>query len=294
MLDELAKKDIEKISLDILSQSKSIDVFPTPVDQLLKYSNLVLNHQVDLSTVHESFYHKASVRFKQAMGKVRGFLDRREKVIFLDLSVKMNRQNFVKLHEIGHEVLPWQGATLQFLDNDETLDGEVKELFEAEANFFASVTLFQHDRFAGKIENLPLDINTSFHLAKHFGASIHATLRRYVECSNKRCSLLVLKDVSSKGQLPICSVRDYFQSSSFSKDFGKVEWTEQLGYTWPFVKEYYHGKRHNRDGELVLTTSQGQIGFVYHFFNSTYNAFVFLFPKGEKISSKTKFIISGT
>lgn len=45
MLDELAKKDIEKISFDILSQSKSIDVFPTPVDQLLSYSNLVLNHQ---------------------------------------------------------------------------------------------------------------------------------------------------------------------------------------------------------------------------------------------------------
>jgi hypothetical protein len=291
MLEEHVKRDIEKISLDLLKQSKALDIFPTPVDQILDYSSLTVNRDIDLFSDHESFFKKASVKLTKALQKVRGFLDRRERVICLDLSVKENRQNFVKLHETGHAVLPWQNEILQFVDDDETLDPEVKELFEAEANFFASLTLFQHDRFLRKMETLPLEINSSIHLAKYFGSSIHAALRRYVEYSSKRCSLLVLRDVSTTGQVPICFVRDYFQSASFTKNFGEITWPDQLGYTWSFVKEYYHNKKFKTDGEIELNTSEGKVNFTYHFFNSTYNAFVLLFPKGEKNNSRTKFII---
>lgn len=291
MLEDHVKKDIEKISFDLLKQSKALDIFPTPVDQILQYSSLKVNKEINLFSDHESFFKKASITLTNALKKVRGFLDRREKVICLDLTVKENRQNFVKLHETGHAVLPWQNEILQFVDDDETLDPEVKELFEAEANFFASLTLFQHDRFLKKMETLPLELNSSIHLAKHFGSSIHAALRRYVEYSNKRCSLLVLRDVSSAGTSPICYVRDYFQSASFTKHFGEIVWTTQLGYTWSFVKEYYHNKKFKTDGEVDLQTSQGKVNFTYHFFNSTYNAFVLLFPKGEKNNSRTKFIV---
>jgi len=291
MLEQHVKVDIETISFDLLKQSKALDIFPTPVDRILQYSSLTINKEINLSIDHESFFKKASIQLTKALKKVRGFLDRRENVICLDLSVKENRQNFVKLHETGHAVLPWQNSILHFVDNDDTLDPAVKELFEAEANFFASLTLFQHDRFTKKAEDLPLELNSAIHLAKQFGASIHASLRRYVEHSNKRCSLLVLRDISSKREVPVCFVRDYFQSISFTKTFGEITWPAQLGYKWTFVKEYYHEKKFKKDGVIELETSQGNIDFTYHFFNSTYNAFVLLFPVGEKNKSKTRFLV---
>lgn len=291
MLEDHVKKDIEKISLDLLKHSKAFDVFPTPVDQILHYANLRVNRDIDLYSDHESFFQKASVKLTKALNKVRGFLDRKENVICLDLRVKENRQNFVKLHETGHAVLTWQNEILQFVDDEDTLDPEVKDLFEAEANFFASMTLFQQDRFEEKMRTLPLELNSSIHLAKWFGSSIHAALRRYVEVSEKRCSLMVLRDVSLSGQFPVCYVRDYFQSVSFTKNYGDISWTNQLGYTWSFVKEYYHNRKFKTDGEVELLTSDGKVSFTYHFFNSTYNAFVFLFPRGEKNRSRTKFII---
>ena len=59
----------------------------------------------------------------------------------------MGKKNFVQLHEIGHGVLSWQNEIMLALDNDETLCEEYGEQFEAEANYFASITLFQHERF---------------------------------------------------------------------------------------------------------------------------------------------------
>ncbi len=48
MLEDHVKKDIEKISLDLLKHSKAFDVFPTPVDQILHYANLRVNRDTDL------------------------------------------------------------------------------------------------------------------------------------------------------------------------------------------------------------------------------------------------------
>ncbi len=293
MIELASKADIEQISLDLLKQSKAIDVFPTPVDDIIQYSNLNVSNEINLSKVDDGFFTKTSATISKLMQKVRGYLDRREKIIYLDLSQSPGRKNFIKLHETGHEYLPWQKQILEFLDDDETLDPLTNEEFEAEANYFASITLFQHDRFKNQISSLPLSIESVKHLSKTFGASMHATFRTYVERSKKRCALLVLQNVSPKGCQALCEVRNYFQSTSFSKKFGDLTWESPLGYKWPFVQDYYFRKRFKKNGEISLLTTDGNVDFTYHFFNNTYNAFVFLFPKGEKIRSHTKFIITG-
>lgn len=107
-----------------------------------------------------------------------------QKTIYLDLSQGFNRKNFGKLHETAHSILPWQKKVNDILGDDEhALSPETNEEFEAEANYFASITLFQHDRFLSELSKLNLSIDASIQLAKHFGASIHASLRRYVNCS---------------------------------------------------------------------------------------------------------------
>jgi hypothetical protein len=232
---------------DILKGSRSFDVFPTPIDRIVAYSELKINEDVDVSSIHEEYFSRASDALRRALTKVRGVLDRREKTIYLDLSQIKPRLGFVKLHEVGHDVIPWQREIHDILDDDDdSLSPETRDEFEVEASFFASATLFQQDRFLAELDKFGLDIGTSMHLAKHFGASIHATLRRYVECSKNNCALIVLENISKNGSKPKCNLRDLFFSAKFLKVFGTINIPLELGYTWPFVQDYYFNKKVKR------------------------------------------------
>lgn len=286
MFDYPSKTEIETISMDLLKQSKSIDVFPTPVNSLVQFADLRIDGNVDLSKIDKSYLESisenAAKKVIESLNQVRGLLDRKDKTIYLDQSLLQSRQNFVKLHETGHEMLYWQKNILSYIDDDMTLDLSIKEEFEAEANYFASTTLFQNDRFEHKMSKLKFGIHAPMDLAKHFGSSNHAAMRKYVECSNKRCALLVLSDVSKIGQQPICSKRDYFVSQSFTETFGETYLPDKFGYKWSFTKDYYFDRsRCHEKGSITLDTENGTADFRYHYFNNTYNAFVLLFPIGE-------------
>lgn len=292
MVEQHIIKDIENISYDILKSSKSWGVFPTPVDRVVDYSNLMLNTNVDVSQIHHGYLSKATDALKSALSKIRGLFDRSENTIFLDLSLPDQKKNFVKLHEVGHGILPCQNRTTEFLDDDKTLDFSHSEEFEAEASTFASSTLFQLDCFENEMEKLEFGIKSAMALAKKFGGSNHATIRRYVEKSNNRCSLLVLKDVSAKGTVANCKFRDYFQLAKFTKQFGTIGWPEEFGFNWPFLQDYYFRKKMKWGAEISLTTSGGVVDFNYDFFDTTYNAFVLIYPKGEKTGGRTKVVIN--
>lgn len=292
-MEQHSLKDIEKVSYDLLKSSNSLDVFPTPVDNIVQYSELFVNYDINITDVHKSYIKHASDVLYKAIAKVRGLLDRKKKVIFLDLTQLPTRKNFVKLHEVGHEVLPWQKNIHDILeDDDDSLSTHTTEEFEIEANYFASVTLFQHDRFISEMSKLNLGIESAIHLSKLFGASIHATLRRFVECSPKRCALLILEKLPTSGLAPKYSKRDFFSSTPFNKTFGELNLPCEFGYKWPFIKDYYFSKKGIRKGSINLSTENGEADFNYHFFNNSFNGFVLIFPIGEKITSKTKIIIS--
>ncbi len=287
------KKDIENISYDILKSSKSLDVFPTPIDRILEYSELVIAEGIDLKSLekkHKTFFFTDAL--KSGLSKIRGFLDRSEKLIYIDLQQNINRQGFVKLHETGHNVLPWQNATLQFLDTDDTLNLDIVEQFEAEANYFASITLFQSDRFQSEVRKYELGLPAVLQLSKHFGASNHATFRRFVETSSKRCAILILENLSPKGKVVSGEKRNAFHSNSFLKEFGEITWPKQFGYEWEFMKDHCYNRKHKIDGTISLSTEFSNGEFNYHYFHNTYNVFVLIFPKGENKATKTKIIIN--
>ena len=293
MIDNYTKQQIEQIAYELLKSSKALDKFPTPVDDIVAHADLLVEMGVDLSTMDTSFFKKFSSDISKILSKVRGILDRREKTIYLDLSQPVTRKNFVKLHEAGHHLLPWQKEIFDCLDNDQTLSNSVQEQFEVEANYFASVVLFQHDRFRDQMRKLDLSIGATLSLAKTFGASNHATMRKFVETSTKRCALLVLEKHEFAGKMPLYKTRDYFQSEKFSATFGEIAWPEKLGYKWEFVKDYYHGRRMKTDGVIKLETGAGIHQFEYHFFNTTYNGFVLFFPKSENKKSKINYVLQG-
>lgn len=300
MLDSSTKKDIEKISYNILKESKSFDIFPTPVDQILYYSNFAIDNSIDLQNIHSSFFEekkeKATKSLISAMSKIWGMFDRSEKTIYIDpkLDTKIGKKNFVKLHEIGHGVLTWQNDIMLALDDDITLNAQIEEQFEAEANYFASITLFQHDRFLDEIEKSNLGIATVMQLSKKFGSSVHSALRNYVLNSKNRCGLLVLNPFTNEnGKVNFLQTRDLFYSASFLREFGELILPNEFGFKWAFVQDYKFQKKFNDSGNINLSSKEGfNFECTYHFFNNGFNSFVLFFPIGEKNAAKKKFIFS--
>ena len=118
-------QDIEKIVSNILICSKTIDKLPTPVDEIIKYSELHVSKQ-DLSQVHPDFVTKRLHDLKRALSKVIGAIDIRKKDIYLDKKLLPSKKKFVKLHEVGHSALPWQKDCFDFMDDESTLDPDIK------------------------------------------------------------------------------------------------------------------------------------------------------------------------
>jgi hypothetical protein len=285
-MNKVTIKDIENVSFDILKQSKSLGVFPTPVDNIVQYCELKVDGENCLSKIPKNYLAKASETLKSALRKLRGAVDIREKVINLDLTRPVNAQRFVQLHETGHSVLPWQRKTFEYYDDDETLNPDVRIAFEAEANFFASGTLFQLDRFDEEASLLELTIRSPLALSKKFGGSVHATIRRYVERCPKRCALLVIE----KDGILNFKVRNYFQSPSFTKEFGMLKWPQSLGPDQAFIVDCSF-RTMNTNGQFLYKGENGDITFQYHFFNNSFNNFVMVLPFGEKIKSQVKIVV---
>lgn len=288
---DATKKDIDNIVYDILRQSKSFDVFPTPVKDIVQFSELYVDTHTSIYSIPNNYIAKNVDKLKAILKNVYGALDRRSRIIYVEPTLSVSKKNFVQLHEVGHEVLPWQRKTFEFVDYRETISYETKIEFETEANFFAQGALFQLDRFNELARNLPLEIKTAMFLSKKFGSSVHAAIRRYAETINKRCALIVLnKEISSPEKL---FLRDYFQSKKFTKEFGSIDLPKIFDISWPFVQDHIMGKKFHDKGLLTIITEHSDIDFEYHYFNSGYNVFILMMPTGERIKTRTKIYLTG-
>jgi hypothetical protein len=283
-------QEIEKIARNLLVEAKAWGRFPTPVDRIIQCAELSIKNGVDLSQVDAGLFVKSANFFGRISRKVLGVIDFRAKTIYLDESQQPKRKNFVTLHEIGHAVLPWQSELLGCKDDETTIVPEVKELYEREASIFASNSLFQVDRFDEEAGKLELGIRSARTVGNKFGGSVQAALRRYVERSRRRCSLLVLHRPEPSGPFR-AKVRNYFESVSFEKAFGGLTWPEECGIEYPFVEDIHRKRRDHQDGQIGITTmSLDYVTLRYHFFDNGYNVFVFLFPPGEKTASRIRII----
>jgi Zn-dependent peptidase ImmA (M78 family) len=283
--------EIEAAARTLLRESRAFGTFPTPVEKVVQTAELKVAEGVDLSLAKPSYFSRAFEGIGKVSRKVLGLLDFRDRTIYLDLSQAVPRQRFIQLHEVGHDVLVWQGDAYRW-DDEQTLDPFVKELFEKEASSFASAVLFQLDRFNEEAAKLPFGIKSAIALSKTFGASSQAAIRRYIQSCPKRCAVLVLEPLE---QFKSAKVRNCFESTAFIKEFGYLSWPEECDLSFPFVQDMLRCRRLHEQGSLVIPTdTHGDISLAYHFFNNSFNSFVFLFPAGETIHSRTKILVTRT
>jgi hypothetical protein len=131
---------------------------------------------------------------KSALSKVLGLFEAKDRLVVIDKDAPKARKPFIKLHETGHGTLPHQVKVYALIhDCEKTLDPEITDLFEREANVFASETLFQGEIFTNEAEQLTFGVKAPMALARKFGSSNYAAFRRYVITNSKACCVVVLE-----------------------------------------------------------------------------------------------------
>ena len=278
--------DIDKIVYNLLRESKCYGIFPTPVDKIIKYADLVVDQDIDLRNVKRNFFQNKLEWIEKILRKVRGAIHIGSNTIYLDQSLHPMRKRFVQLHETGHAVLPWQRATFSFVDDDGTLDLDTKRVFEQQANYFASSALWQVDIFEEEAKRRKLSVASALEIIEKIGGSIYSGLRRYVEFSHRRCALIVLEQPTNSS-LVLTNVGSYF-SSTFKDDFGDIKWPKYFDTKWPFVTICGTNTQDIGEGKFDFNGDT----FNYQTFNNSYNLFVFVVPPGEKLSSSKKVILN--
>jgi hypothetical protein len=218
----------------LLQAAGAVGCFPTPIDDVMAAARVQV---VDDDVLNPGFIEQvrrkagaAGGALKRALSKVLGLFDARERLVFIDRGVHAAKKVFLRLHETAHGFLGWHRDLYAVVEDcDMSLSEEAADLFEREANVFASEVLFQLDSFASEANDLPFGLQAPLKLARRYGASAYASIRRYVSTHHRPCAVLVLDPpVAVSGDGFRCNVRRFIPSPRFIELVGPLAWGEYI------------------------------------------------------------------
>lgn len=228
----LSAEELGRVRLEARSALERANAFgrlPTPVADVLSAAKLTV---VDDESLDEgllaSFRRKATGALKSALSKVLGLFDARGWLIHVDRGVAAVKQTFIKLHEAGHGLLLWQRKMYAVAEDCKlTLTDEIEDLFEREANNFATEVLFQLDAFTEQAADCAFGINVPLKLGPKYGASAYSSIRRYVRKNERACVVLVLDPpLVGDGVGFRATLRRVVPSPAFVEIVGDPAWPE--------------------------------------------------------------------
>jgi hypothetical protein len=240
---------VERQALNLLNRASALDVFPTPVEDILAAAQLRVAPKGMFDTAAFLTFVKkktaqAAQSLKSALSKVFGLYDANEQIIHIDDSVGPSKQTFLKLHEVGHHELPTHRKIFSlFQDCERTLAPTVADQFEREANNFARFALFQGDRYKHMAADMAMGIKTPMALAKKFGASQYASAREFARTNHRPCIVLILEPIEFvPGGKTYADVRRIEASPSFTHQFGipaieRIDVSHALGSLLPIGRK---------------------------------------------------------
>lgn len=228
MLSDLASgrrlaQEVERVLRDADVRGQ----LPTPVDAIVAAAGL---RRGSGDIFDETTLARAPQELRDAVkgltGRVRAMLDRREREVYVHPEIQIEgRRNFQTLHEVGHDVLPWQSA-LAFADDEFRLSWSTRIKFEQEANQAAAEFLFQRDLFTQMAADYAIGFAGVIELCDKIGASIHAGTRRYAETHRAPVCALVLDQKPVRESALAYRRREAVHSPSWAERFGAPS-------TWP-------------------------------------------------------------
>ena len=185
------RKEIRANVLTLLRRADAVDVFPTPLDEVMRVSKLVAAGEISLDDAEKRQLRK---RFGSLVDKVltqlKGVVHRRSREVWVAPDLPTLRRRFVTAHEIGHDVLPWQ-QELAYLDDDHRLRDDVRIRYEREANQAAIELLAQGDALRREADDSPLTVSGLSGLSSKYQISLQATARRVTEETQKEAAMAI-------------------------------------------------------------------------------------------------------
>lgn len=278
-----SESDICEIAERLLQKAGVANVLPTPVDELITSVGVV--NVRDTESFKDKFLASlptaARSVFDAAWDKIRGIADLREKAVYVPRVTSAPRIHFAKCHELGHQVIPWQKINIAYRDDDNSLRsgfiGEVEELFDFEANFFAAEIIFQGDRFTKRIRDYKPSFAAAFLLADEHGASRHATLRRYVEEHDETLGIIPYwpsRYAVDEYGYPVLWANKMVCSPRFIENYSDIQLPREIstGHEWVSARDTYNVC----EGTIRLGSSSGPVQFQWQSWWNNYCLFVLL------------------
>jgi Zn-dependent peptidase ImmA (M78 family) len=280
-----------------LRESGALGIFPTPIADIMSVAKV---EEVKEDVLNETFIQKlrakalgAGQSLKTALSKVLGLFHASEGLVFIDKSLMEVKKRFIRLHESAHGFLSWQRSMYAVVEDCEhSLDPDVAEIFDREANVFASEVLFQLDTFIEEAQSKEFSVFVPVKMSTKYGASLYASIRQYVSKSTKACVVLVLNPpelVAGNGFK--VSLRRPITSESFDQIFGNINWPntftpdDKIGAMVPLGSRRASGKR-----SMGLTDANGvQHECVAEAFTNTYQVFILI--HAQSTMTKTTIIL---
>lgn len=298
-LPEPQHKAVRREAARLLTLANAFGCYPTPVDQVVQAAKLRVDDEVVLNPGFvRSLVRGLGGKFKRAVDVVKkllGLYDSRDRAIYLNHDLPAPRKPFVTLHETGHGFMPWQRSAFEICeDNEATLDPQVRDQFEREANVFASEALFQCDRFFHEAEGRSFGLRTPMDLAKKFGASVYASVRRYVSWNPRACAVLVYDQppqIDGEGR-HFVNLRRYELSPQMRTEFGDMPWWQRIYLDQSLGLLLPQGsKRMTSPREISMTDRNGQVQeCVCEAFKTPYQVFLLVCTKRTLANSQLSLV----
>lgn len=213
----------------LLREASAISRFPTPIDDIMAAAKLTV---VEDELLNEGMLRQLARKtksglatIKSALSKVLGLFEANDRLVIIDLNAPEPKKPFIKLHEAGHGTLPHQSKMYALIhDCEKTLDPEITDLFEREANVFASEALFQGAVFTDEARQLQFGVKAPIALARRFGSSNYSAFRRFVITHDEACCVVVLEPAVRRADGGFSAeVRRVVMNRSFERVYdGKV------------------------------------------------------------------------
>jgi hypothetical protein len=278
--------EIREVARATLRKADVDERLPTPVSDIISAVGLMEADDYVLSESKISQAPRELRKFLRTAGrKIRGALDRRERVLHVSPEIEVPAQRqFVRCHEVMHDALPWQRELLVLGDTYKTLAPDIELLFEREANQGGAELLFQVDLLSRVARDYPTDITTPIALAEMFGASKHATFRRWIEDHpNPVCGLVLEPEPVSTSPLTFRRF-EVVESREWRLRFGPNRFPMRLtASAHPFIGPLGPPWPGEVDASWGLSDLGGTMAELrVQSFCNTYRTFVLLWPPAKE------------
>jgi hypothetical protein len=266
--------DVSSFAVHALKRAGAVGVLPTPIDDLISAARLGVTE--DPQPLIRKFLGQlggaARDSFTTAIQKLRGIADLRERAIYVPSDGKPARVKWTKAHELGHQEIPWHKVNAGYADDDRSLTTDAQELFDQEANFFASEVIFQGRRFQRVARDYRPNLDAVFQLADDHGASRQATLWRFVEDHDEPVAAVMYWPsryaLDDSGECALTRGKTVVASPAYLSKYADIEIPVSLvaAHPWAVVRR----TREAIEGEISLLLGLSPVTFEWHAWWNTY------------------------